>query len=137
MAPLPTLSRQPETKAIERLHAACELTEHWPSRMKCVGDLGRLPFPMLFLQPSNPLNGRPPVGSLSEASHMKHASVLIVEDEALIRMMLVEMVENLGHKRAGLLRKLWSTISRSSTSTCRGFSVQPVAEAVRSRGRPL
>ncbi|MBV8747196.1 MAG: response regulator [Xanthobacteraceae bacterium] len=32
---------------------------------------------------------------------MRQASILIVEDEALIRMMLVEMVETLGHKVIG------------------------------------
>jgi DNA-binding response OmpR family regulator len=77
---------------------------------------------------------------------MKHASVIIVEDEALIRMMLVEMVENLGYKVVGEAGRIDEGRSLAETQeydlaildiNLQGFNVQPVAEAVRSRGRPL
>ncbi|MBV8699437.1 response regulator [Bradyrhizobium sp.] len=77
---------------------------------------------------------------------MKHASVIIVEDEALIRMMLVEMVENLGHKVIGEAGRINEGRSLAETQeydlaildiNLQGFNVQPVAEAVRSRGRPV
>jgi DNA-binding response OmpR family regulator len=77
---------------------------------------------------------------------MRHASVLIVEDEALIRMMLVEMVEHLGHKVIGEAGRIDEGRSLAETQeydlaildiNLQGFNVQPIAEAVRSRGLPL
>jgi DNA-binding response OmpR family regulator len=77
---------------------------------------------------------------------MRQASILIVEDEALIRMMLVEMVEDLGHKVIGEAGRIDEARSLAETReydlaildiNLQGASVQPVAEAVRSRGRPL
>jgi len=77
---------------------------------------------------------------------MKCASVLIVEDEVLIRMMLVEMVELLGHKVIGEAGRIEEGQSLAETQeydlaildiNLQGFNVRPVAEAVRSRGRPL
>ena len=72
--------------------------------------------------------------------------VLIVEDEALIRMMLVEMVEDLGYKVIGEAGRIDEGRSLAQTQeydlaildiNLQGFNVQPVAEAVRSRGLPL
>jgi len=77
---------------------------------------------------------------------MRHASVLIVEDEVLIRMMLVEMVEHLGHKVIGEAGRIEEGRSLAETQqydlaildiNLQGFNVQPIAEAVRSRGLPL
>lgn len=77
---------------------------------------------------------------------MKHASVIIVEDEALIRMMLVEMVETLGYKVIGEAGRIEEGRSLAETQqydlaildiNLQGCNVQPVAEAVRSRGLPL
>ena len=77
---------------------------------------------------------------------MKCASVLIVEDEVLIRMMLVEMVELLGHKVIGEAGRIEEGQSLAETQeydlaildiNLQGFNVRPVAEAVRSRGLPL
>ena len=37
---------------------------------------------------------------------MTQASILLVEDEALIRMMLVQMVEEIGHRGSSLKREV-------------------------------
>ena len=69
-----------------------------------------------------------------------------VEDEALIRMMLVEMIEDLGHKVIGAAGRIDEGRSLADTLeydlaildiNLQGFNVQPIAEAVRRRGRPL
>ncbi|MCP3401868.1 MULTISPECIES: response regulator [unclassified Bradyrhizobium] len=77
---------------------------------------------------------------------MKHASILLVEDEALIRMMLVDMVEQLGHTviaEAGSV-DLGRSLAEIEDYDCaildinlHGFNVRPVAEAVTGRGLPL
>lgn len=74
------------------------------------------------------------------------ASILVVEDEALIRMMLVEMVEELGHEviaEAGNLPEAQSLAEIEQYDLAildinlRGTDVRPVAEIVRSRGLPF
>ena len=77
---------------------------------------------------------------------MMGASIFIVEDEVLIRMMLVEMIEDLGHKVIGAAGRIDEGRSLADTLeydlaildiNLQGFNVQPIAEAVRRRGRPL
>lgn len=77
---------------------------------------------------------------------MTQASILLVEDEALIRMMLVEMVEELGHRviaEAGSVDEARSLAEIEGYDLAildinlQGISVRPVAEIVRSRGLPL
>ncbi|MBV9981293.1 MAG: response regulator [Bradyrhizobium sp.] len=77
---------------------------------------------------------------------MKQASILIVEDEALIRMMLVEMVEDLGHKVVGEAGRIDEAQSLAETLEydlaildihLHGANAEPVAQVVRSRGRLL
>jgi CheY-like chemotaxis protein len=77
---------------------------------------------------------------------MRQASILLVEDEALIRMMLVEMAEELGHKvtaEAGNVAEAQSLAQIEQYDLAildinlQGANVQPVAEIVRSRGLPF
>src|SRR5262245_25149983 len=132
-----------ETEAIERPHAACELMEHHAISHETLRRsrqaLAPRPFSPIVQSACRSIR-------LSEASQMKHASVIIVEDEALIRMMLVEMVENLGYKVVGEAGRINDGRSLAETQqydlaildiNLQGFNVQPVAEAVRDRGRPV
>ncbi len=77
---------------------------------------------------------------------MRQASILLVEDEALIRMMLVEMAEELGHKvtaEAGNVAEAQSLAEIEQYDLAildinlQDANVQPVAEIVRSRGLPF
>ncbi|APG09544.1 response regulator [Bradyrhizobium sp. 521_C7_N1_3] len=77
---------------------------------------------------------------------MTQASILLVEDEALIRMMLVAMVEELGHRviaEAGSVDEARPLAERESYDLAildinlQGINVQPVAEVVRGRGLPF
>jgi DNA-binding response OmpR family regulator len=74
------------------------------------------------------------------------ASILLVEDEALIRMMLVEMVEELGHKviaEAGSVEagRSLAEIEQYDLAildiNLQGSNAQPVVEVVRDRGLPF
>lgn len=77
---------------------------------------------------------------------MTQASILLVEDEALIRMMLVQMVEELGHR---VIAEVGSVDDGRSLAeieeydlaildvNLHGVNVKPVAEAVKSRGLPF
>ena len=77
---------------------------------------------------------------------MTQASILLVEDEALIRMMLVEMVEELGHR---VIAEAGNVDDGRSIAEIEGYDlaildinlhgtcVARVAEAVRSRGLPF
>lgn len=77
---------------------------------------------------------------------MIQASVLLVEDEALIRMMLVEMVEELGHR---VIAEAGNVDDARSIAQIEGYdlaildinlhgtNVKPVAEVVRDRGLPF
>ncbi|MGM4955303.1 response regulator [Bradyrhizobium barranii] len=77
---------------------------------------------------------------------MTQASILLVEDEALIRMMLGEMVEELGHR---VIAEAGNVDDGRSIAEIEGYdlaildinlhgsSVARVAEAVRSRGLPF
>jgi CheY-like chemotaxis protein len=78
------------------------------------------------------------------AAHM--ASVLLVEDESLIRMMIADMLGELGHTVAGEANDLQSGLLLASGP---GFDAaildiqlgahrsEPIAEALRSRGIPF
>lgn len=77
---------------------------------------------------------------------MRQASILLIEDEALIRMMLVEMAEELGHKvtaEAGSVAEAQSLAEIEQYDLAildinlQGTNAQPVAEIVRSRGLPF
>ena len=70
---------------------------------------------------------------------MGQASVLLVEDEALIRMMLVDMIEELGHRvvaEAGSVveGKSLAEIAKFDIAVLdiniAGLSIQPVAETI-------
>ncbi|MBR1167523.1 response regulator [Bradyrhizobium liaoningense] len=74
------------------------------------------------------------------------ASVLLVEDEALIRMMLVDMIEEAGHSvvaEAGDIKNGVSLASKAEFDLAildinvGGDTVEPVASAVAERGKPF
>ncbi len=77
---------------------------------------------------------------------MRQASIFLVEDEALIRMMVSEMVEELGHR---VIAEAGSVVEARSLAeieeydlaildiNLRGMNVRPVAEAIAARGLPL
>jgi DNA-binding response OmpR family regulator len=77
---------------------------------------------------------------------MTQASILLVEDEELIRMMLVEMVKELGHRviaQAGNVDEGRSVAQVEGYDLAildinlHGTNVGPVAEAIRRRGLPF
>jgi CheY-like chemotaxis protein len=73
-------------------------------------------------------------------------SIFLVEDEALIRMMIVEMLEERGHRvvaEAGSIRDA-QPLARNSVFdlavfdiNVAGFNISPVAEIVAARGHPF
>jgi CheY-like chemotaxis protein len=74
------------------------------------------------------------------------ASILLVEDEALIRMMISEMVEELGHIVVAEAGSIEDAQHLAETATfdlaildinIAGFNVQPVAEIIERRGLPF
>lgn len=74
------------------------------------------------------------------------ASVLLVDDEALIRMMVADMVEELGHRVAAEAGTLEAAIAAARDSTfdvalldvnLEGLAVTPVARIVHERGLPF
>jgi CheY-like chemotaxis protein len=77
---------------------------------------------------------------------MQGVSVFLVEDEALIRMMVVEMLEELGHRvvaEAGSI-KTAEPLARTCAFdlavldiNVAGFNISPVAEIVAERGLPF
>ena len=77
---------------------------------------------------------------------MRRASIFLVEDEVLIRMMLVEMIQEIGHKvvaEAGSVNQGRSLAETEKYDLAildinlQGISVQSVAELVKGRGLPL
>jgi CheY-like chemotaxis protein len=77
---------------------------------------------------------------------MSQASILIVEDEALIRMMLVEMVEEMGRKVVAEAGNVAEASRLAETAdydlavldiNLQGYNVEPVAEIVIRRGLPV
>ncbi|MBR1247513.1 response regulator [Bradyrhizobium sp. AUGA SZCCT0169] len=77
---------------------------------------------------------------------MQGASVFLVEDEALIRMMIVEMLEELGHRvtaEAGSVA-IAEPLARTSAFdlgvfdiNVAGFNISPIAQIVAARGLPF
>src|SRR5690348_14993745 len=77
---------------------------------------------------------------------MSKASVILVEDEALIRLMLVDMIEELGHRVIAVAGDVSDGRALAQEEeydlaildiNLQGLNVQPVAEAVVARGLPL
>jgi CheY-like chemotaxis protein len=77
---------------------------------------------------------------------MRQASILLVEDETLIRMMLVQMVEELGHRVVAEAASVDDGRSRAEIEdydlaildiNLQGFNVQPVAQVILRRGLPF
>jgi CheY-like chemotaxis protein len=77
---------------------------------------------------------------------MRQAAILLVEDEALIRMMLVDMLEELRHRvvaEAGSIEDA-QTLAESATFdlaildiNVRGRNIDPIAEIIERRGLPF
>jgi CheY-like chemotaxis protein len=74
------------------------------------------------------------------------ASVLLIEDEALIRMMLVEMIEEAGHSvvaEAGNVTKGAALATEAEFDLAildinlGGDTIEPIASAITSRGKPF
>jgi CheY-like chemotaxis protein len=88
-----------------------------------------------------------PVGrDRAGGNKMTSASILIVEDETLIRMMTAEMVEELGHRVVGQASKVSDGLILAKTAEFNlaildinigGYSVAPVAEIIEGRGIPI
>jgi CheY-like chemotaxis protein len=77
---------------------------------------------------------------------MKGASIFLVEDEALIRMMIVEMLEELGHRIVAEAGSIEAAEPLARTSVfdlavfdinVAGFNISPIAEIVAARGLPF
>jgi len=77
---------------------------------------------------------------------MQGLSVFLVEDEALIRMMIVEMLEELGHRvvaEAGNIRTAEPMAQTAAFDlgvldiNVAGFNISPIAEIVAARGLPF
>jgi DNA-binding NtrC family response regulator len=77
---------------------------------------------------------------------MRQASIFLVEDEALIRMMLAEMVEELGHRVVAEVGNIQDAQVLAETAffdlaildiNIAGSSIVPVAEIIDRRGLPF
>jgi CheY-like chemotaxis protein len=77
---------------------------------------------------------------------MQGASVFLVEDEALIRMMIVEMLEELGHRVVAEAGSIQTAEPLARTSVfdlavfdinVAGCNIRPIAEIVAARGLPF
>ena len=77
---------------------------------------------------------------------MRQAAILLVEDEALIRMMLVEMLEELGYRVEAEAGSIEDARVLAETATfdlaildvnLRGRNIEPVAEIIERRGLPF
>jgi CheY-like chemotaxis protein len=77
---------------------------------------------------------------------MQGASIFLVEDEALIRMMIVDMLEELGHRVVAEAGSIEAAEPLARTSAfdlavfdinVAGFNISPIAEIVAARGLPF
>ncbi len=77
---------------------------------------------------------------------MQGVSIFLVEDEALIRMMIVEMLEELGHRVVAEAGSIQAAEPLARTSVfdlavfdinIAGFNISPIAEIVAARGLPF
>jgi CheY-like chemotaxis protein len=76
----------------------------------------------------------------------KHLNIFVVEDEALIRMMVVEMLEELGHSIAAEAGHLDKALELAGSVdfdlavldvNIAGKLITPVAEKIKARGLPI
>ena len=77
---------------------------------------------------------------------MRPPAIFLVEDETLIRMMLIQMVEELGYKVVAEAASVSDGRSRAEVEdydlaildvNLQGFNVRPVAQAISRRGLPF
>jgi CheY-like chemotaxis protein len=77
---------------------------------------------------------------------MQGVSIFLVEDEALIRMMIVELLEELGHRVVAEAGSIQAAVPLARTSVfdlavfdinIAGFNISPIAEIVAARGVPF
>lgn len=77
---------------------------------------------------------------------MRQASIFVVEDETLIRMMLVQIIEELGHRVIAEASNVEDGRSLAEIEeydlaildiNLQGFNVRPVAQAITQRGLPF
>ena len=77
---------------------------------------------------------------------MRQAAIFLVEDEALIRMMTAEMIEELGHRVVAEAGDIQSAISLAETTifhlaildvNIAGYNISPVADIIERRGLPI
>jgi len=77
---------------------------------------------------------------------MQGVSIFLVEDEALIRMMIVEMLEGLGYRVVAEAGSIQTAEPLARTSVfdlavfdinVAGFNISPIAEIVAARGLPF
>jgi CheY-like chemotaxis protein len=80
-----------------------------------------------------------------EGEHVGKASIFLVEDEALIRMMIADMIEDLGHSvvaEAGTIEEAMPLAQATRFELAildinvDGRSILPIAEIIESRGLP-
>jgi CheY-like chemotaxis protein len=83
---------------------------------------------------------------MSGPKSMKPSSILLIEDETLIRMMLAGMVDELGHRVAGEASSVSEACLLAETTDydlamldvdLGGHSIGPVAEIIARRGLPI
>ena len=77
---------------------------------------------------------------------MRHARVFLVEDEALIRLMLAEMIEELGHQIVAEAGSIESALPLAETTAfdiaildvnISGYYIDKIAQAIERRGLPF
>jgi len=82
----------------------------------------------------------------SEVPSARRASVLVVEDEIMIRMMVTDMLADLGHSIAGEAGEIEEALRLAETAdfdlaildvNVNGKTIEPVAKIVEQRKRPL
>jgi CheY-like chemotaxis protein len=82
----------------------------------------------------------------SEVPVARRASVLVVEDEVMIRMMVTDMLADLGHSIAGESGEIEEALRLAETAefdlaildvNVNGRTIEPVAKIVERRKRPL
>jgi CheY-like chemotaxis protein len=81
-----------------------------------------------------------------EVPSARRASVLVVEDEVMIRMMVTDMLADLGHSIAGEAGEIEEALRLAETAdfdlaildvNVNGRTIEPVARIVEQRKRPL
>jgi CheY-like chemotaxis protein len=77
---------------------------------------------------------------------MREASIFLVEDEAVIRMMTAEMIEELGHRVVAEAGNIQDAIGLAETTifhlaildvNIAGHNIGPVADIIERRGLPI